>query len=616
MSPVLRRFVRLPAPLGGVAMYLGERALEGHPLAPYLTALGVALLVITLVLLLWSRAGGDRVALTLEAIPVGFFLLAALLYLVAREFPHAVLGYDLLTWGWVLSLLLGVFPYLFVELSLWSQGHPELPLRGRLARAVEGGLALGLLLSVAVTLNFAFDRLDWQWDLAFFKTAEPSDATLELAEGLEDKTQVALFFPEDHLVLSQLRGYFDALQDVTDKLEIKTYDAELSPLQAKAFKVRQNGAVLLRKGSVNRKIQVGTDLARARARVGKFDGDFFKALLEVSRERQTAYLTVGHGERNERKANRLDPRSGVRVLRKLLAERNFKVKNLGASEGLATSVPADAHLVIVLAPANAFLPGEVAALTAYLKRGGRLLILLDPETGGAGPSEAPNAGAASLAPLLAAHGIRYDPIIQVNDRYYARRTFTKADRGLLVTIAYQSHPSVAALRRQPKNNPLLLLGSGVLSKGKAPPQLRVQETVLGMKGTWGDENRNYEFEQGKEARAQPIMSLAVSPLPARKGRGGGKTKAGPRMIAFADADFALDFLMQNRANRLVVLEAITWLAGGKLPSGLTAKEQDVKLLHAKSDEWIWFYLPVFCVPLLVLALGYLFSGRPGMRRRE
>ena len=179
MKPVLRRFMRLPAPLGGVAMYLGERALEGHTLAPYLTGLGVALLAMPLVLLLWNRAGGDRMALTLEALPIGLFLLAALLYLAARKFPDADPGVDLLTWGWVLSLLLGVFPYLFVELSLWSQGHPELPLRGRLARAVEGGLALGLLLSVAVTLNFVFDRLNWQWDLAFFKTAEPSAAALE-----------------------------------------------------------------------------------------------------------------------------------------------------------------------------------------------------------------------------------------------------------------------------------------------------------------------------------------------------------------------------------------------------------------------------------------------------
>ena len=50
------------------------------------------------------------------------------------------------------------------------------------------------------------------------------------------------------------------------------------------------------------------------------------------------------------------------------------------------------------------------------------------------------------------------------------------------------------------------------------------------------------------------------------------------------------------------------------PPGLTGKEKDVKIIHAKGDEWVWFYLPVFAVPLLMLGLGFWFSGRPGMKR--
>jgi hypothetical protein len=65
---------------------------------------------------------------------------------------------------------------------------------------------------------------------------------------------------------------------------------------------------------------------------------------------------------------------------------------------------------------------------------------------------------------------------------------------------------------------------------------------------------------------------------------------------------------------LLLAESIRWVTAGDLPPGLTGKEKDVKIIHAKDDEWVWFYLPVFAVPLLMLGLGFWFSGRPGMKR--
>ena len=53
-----------------------------------------------------------------------------------------------------------------------------------------------------------------------------------------------------------------------------------------------------------------------------------------------------------------------------------------------------------------------------------------------------------------------------------------------------------------------------------------------------------------------------------------------------------------------------------MPAGLTESEKDVQIVHAKANEAVWFYLPVFAVPLLVLLAGWVFSGRPGWRRRS
>ena len=619
------RWLRLLlAVCGGVLIFLGERTLAAHQAGPVLMGVGLALLVVLPLLVAWQRRGAARGALALEAAPAALFLLAALLYLAAQAIPQAEAAgrhwRGIVTWAWALTLLLGLFPFLFVEMSLWSQGHSQAPAPERLRRALEAGLSLGLVLCLVVALNFVFNRLEWRWDLAYFKTTDPSSATMQLVEGLGEPVEVAVFFPENHVILSLLRSYLQPLAAGQDNLNLNFYDAELHPVQARDFKARQNGSVVLRKGKVRKEISVGTALNRARARLSEFDSSFFSAMLEVSQERRMAYITVGHGERNERPAAKNDPRSGVVGLRALLAERNFTVKNLGLGQGLGREVPSDAALVVVLGPTEPFLRGEAAALKSYLKKGGRLLVFLDPETAGAGPRPGKRAKG-PLLKLLQGYGLTYTPVVQAHDRFHARRTFGKADRGLLVTIAYGNHPSVSALRRKAGQNPLLLLGAGAWQKGKPPAGMVVQDVVKGMGGTWGDRNGNYEFDKGAEKRAQPLLAVAVSPkavspkaLSSKETAAGKTTPEGPHILGFADADFALDFLLQNRTNRLLLAESIRWVTAGDLPPGLTGKEKDVKIIHAKGDEWVWFYLPVFAVPLLMLGLGFWFSGRPGMKR--
>ena len=609
----------LLAVCGGVLIFLGERTLVAHQAGPVLTGVGLALLVVLPLLVVWQRRGAPRGGLALEAAPAALFLLAALLYLAGLAIPRAEAAgrhwYGIVTWAWALALLLGLFPFLFVEISLWSQGFSQTPAPARLRRALESGLQLGLVLCLVVTLNFVFNRLEWRWDLAYFKTTEPSGATRQLVEGLGEPVEVAVFFPENHIILSQLRAYLQPLAAGQDNLNLNFYDAELHPVQARDFKARQNGSVVLRKGKVRKEISVGTALNRARRRLSEFDGSFFSAMLEVSQERRMAYITVGHGERNERPAAKNDPRSGVVGLRALLAERNFTVKNLGLGQGLGREVPSDAALVIILGPAEPFLRGEAAALKAYLEKGGRLLVFLDPETAGGAPGPRKRA-AGPLLKLLQGYGLTFTPVVQAHERFYARRTFGKADRGFLVTVAYGNHPSVSALRRKAGQNPLLLLGAGAWQKTKPPAGMNVKTVVKGMGGTWGDLNGNYEFDKGTEKRTQPLLALAVSPkaVSLKKAAAGKSAPEGPHIMGFADADFALDFLLQNRSNRLLLAESIRWVTAGDLPPGLTGKEKDVKIIHAKSDEWVWFYLPVFAAPLLVLVLGVWFSGRPRMKR--
>ncbi len=623
------------APAGGLALLLGERLLPGGVLAPYLTGLGVLLVLGALALeLLYLRRDGSWKAFPMGSlgpvIPHVLFALAVGFYFAAAALINRPAGmvdwHSLAGWGWMLCLLGGAVLFCFTGLARVSQSRlPHRDLR-RLSHAASAGVSLALLLALLVTLNFIFSKLPWEWNVAYFKTTRPSEATREVVEGLEDPVEVTAFFTGNSSVADLLRGYFRELGGMAGEdgnygnFQVRFADVDLNPTLAEQYKARGNGWVILRRRETTQTLFVGETIDRARGALRKFDQSFFGKLVEISREKLAAYLTVGHGERNEQAAGGGKQGIGFGKFQALLRARNFQTKTLGLSEGSGEKIPADANLVIIAAPSEPFLPIELEALQRYLDGGGKLLVFLEPREKGreAAASGAAKSGAppASLNDLLSSYGIRYRPVSQANDRMYGRRTFTKADHSLLVTVGYQRHASVNKLRQAANQYPFFLLGSGALEKGTAKPGLSVSTTIRGMPGTWGDLNRNFRFDGGNEKRGIPGLAMAVEPAKKQKKPVLGKaaTGSGPTILAFADADIASDLLIRNRANKVVMENALRWLTHpGKASVVYPASEEDVRIVHAKGDDWLWFYLPVAGVPCLVLGLGF---WRVRTRRRS
>jgi hypothetical protein len=211
-----------------------------------------------------------------------------------------------------------------------------------------------------------------------------------------------------------------------------------------------------------------------------------------------------------------------------------------------------------------------------------------------------------LLKVLEEHGVSFDPVMRANDRVYARRTFTPADHVLLVTNAYGPHPASASLRRAPDQFPLVLLGAGALKTGSTPPGLQARDVVKAMPGTWADVQANFQFDTGKETRADAVFGIGVGPGDNVKGDA---AKGLARLLVLSDVDVASDLLMQNRANAALLVDAVTWLAGDEAPAGLATSEEDQPIRHAAGDDWVWFYLPVVGVPVLMLALGLVLMAR-------
>ena len=83
-----------------------------------------------------------------------------------------------------------------------------------------------------------------------------------------------------------------------------------------------------------------------------------------------------------------------------------------------------------------------------------------------------------------------------------------------------------------------------------------------------------------------------------------------RLFALADSDLLTDrFLARVPANSYMIPDVLKWLVGEEKYAGETTSEEDVRLLHTRKEDQLWFYLTIFAMPALVFGGGLFYTRR-------
>ncbi len=623
---------RIPGPVctaaylfGMVLVYVGERLLGGAGSSRLLLdGLGTASLLwaVGARAVDWAGSWGDRRAVE-GRILVGYVVGIAALLLYAlqvdpvRRAIVAWLGIPgfparlrvVLEVLWPIVWVSAVLPVLFMEVSYASMARAPRIERRRVSFSAAAGLSVAWLLVALCLLNYVGSVLDRKWDLSFQRPSSPSESACRMVSNLNEPFEVFLFYPEANEVRELLSAYFEELASHSDFFRVRCLDQVLEPKLAKDLGVRRNGTVVYRYRDGKEVDRFGLKLREARSRLARLDGDFQGRFLRLVAEKRIAYFTTGHGERPYDWNSADDPRSPVKGLKTILEKQHFEVKRLGLGQGLASAVPDDAALVLVMDPSGDFLPEELDAIRRYLARGGRIWIVLDPER------------STNAATLLADYGLRFVPTLLANERYFVRVSYTEADRYDLFSNRFSAHPSVTTLNRNASRLAVLLLGSGYLEKtGKKEEKdgkgRRIVMTLRSMPGTWADGNGNHRLDPPGEEKKTYHLAAAVSfGAPSAGKEAGGKEM---RMLVLADGDALSDKVLGNLGNYFLFEDGLKWFfPEEKFLGSTTHTEKDVRIVHTKEQDVFWFYGTVFGVPLLVLAVGIGYNRfRMGRSRRR
>jgi hypothetical protein len=604
---------------GLVTIYVGERLVETGNASTVATVLGAGAVALALGVRLVDvrKASPDRRGpARLLALLCGLGALALLLHFINGPLLAKLAGRTLeqgwprlsgaLSALWPAVLLTGTLPLLFVEQALAGMARAPVLDSRRVRAAFLSGMGLAFTLVFCFSAAYVASERNVKADLSYFRTARPGDATRKLVRALDKPVEITLFFPPANDVAEEVAGYFADVAHESSQLTVKRLDHAVEPARAKDLGVSGNGVVVVSRGSQREQIPISVKLDSARPKLRTLDQEVQKRLLLIARGPRVAYFVQGHEERGFAAVGETDKRATVRLMRDLLEQQGFQIKELGLAQGLGNEVPNDAALVLIMGPRRPLQPAETLSLSVYLERGGRLLVALDPE------------GGATADVLLGNLSLRYTPVNLANDRIFWARTHQKADRLGIATGSYSAHPAVTVLNQYGVRLPLVLLGAGYLERAPKPTDACTTATgcqaslrdkapsidfvIHADAGTWADVDGDFEFTDRKEARKAHELAAAITLRP-ENGRPEG------RALVLADSDALADDIVINRANGVMAMDLVRWLGGDEKVAGTVNNEEDVPVRHTRGQDKVWFYGTVFLAPALVLGAGFVATRR-------
>ena len=511
---------------------------------------------------------------------MGLLGLAGIVLLVFGLVPFVLSGvFDLwtalhVTGGGILVATAGALNFANLRRTLASRGARE-----RLRVAAGGLLFVGLL----ITVNVIAARHPRSWDATENRIHTLSEKTLAVIRGLEQPVELIAFVAGGSPARGDLGELLERFATESPALTWRFADPVREPELATELGVRDEGVVVARLGSVSARGSGHTTF-------GWTEGALTHLLLKVSRPGpRVIYALSGHGEGAPDDAGSPD---GLGLLAAALAEESFEVRSLLLSA--EARVPEDTALLVIAGPVKPLTEHEVEQIEAWIDRGGRVLLMVDPGT------------AVGLGELLASYriAIRDDVIVDPG-----RAPFVGSPLGLATIVDdFPAHPITRGFHERIALDRARSVD--VLSSGRLPG-VAVEAAVLARTGERAWAERDFETmiesrrvdRSGEETTGPlPVAVAARAPRPGEP-RG---TSSPPeaRWVVIGDSQIARNVGIGVYFNREFLLNAVEWLVGNEPliaagPRGLRPSRLDM----TRADYRNLFRFAVLLLPEILVILG-------------
>ncbi len=236
-----------------------------------------------------------------------------------------------------------------------------------------------LVIGILVLINYIFSKYHHRFDFTEAKLHSLSDQSVTVLKNLENEVRIKSFFLEGNYQRNTMQNLMDNYTYHTSKIKHEFIDPDKNPGLVKRYEVTEDGTSIFESGDKESRI------------TSTSEEEITNAIIKISREKKkTIYFLEGHGEGSIEELQD----GGYSQAKAELEKLAYEVKKM--SLALPDTFPDDVDLLIVPGPEKDLFPDELETIRNYLKKGGRVFFMVDPQT------------APGLGPFLAEFGIKLE----------------------------------------------------------------------------------------------------------------------------------------------------------------------------------------------------------------
>lgn len=447
-----------------------------------------------------------------------------------------------------------------------------------------------VFVGILVAINYLSTRQNKRWDLTANQVYSLSDQTIKILRDLKEPVQVTVFERNDRQDVHKDRldeyGYYST------QLKTEYIDPDREPTRAGAAKVETLPTILFEYQGRTERVTSSNEQDLTNALI--------KVLTGASRK---VYFTQGHGEKDFASTDR----GGYSTLVEQLKQDNFSVEQLVLIQ--QKTIPDDATIVVIAGPTTDFFPPEIEALNAYVAKGGKVMVMLDPLL--KGPAQP------LLAQFLTDWGITAGNDVVLDASGMGQMLGT--DASVPVAAQYPSHAITEGFRvitAYPMARSITPISGGSNSHIAQPLVMTSQQS-------WSEADlaslssgkAQVEFNADKGDKQGPIALGAAVSAPATvrpPAPSGNASPASPdtertpetRIVAIGDSDFASNMAIGISGNRDFFMNSMNWLSQQENLIAVRPRQPEDRRLTLTADQQNRIMiLSLFIIPGLVFATG-------------
>lgn len=490
-------------------------------------------------------------------------------------------------WPWYQMAIAGLVCTLLYILSQWREIGRAFA--GRQARfGTLAAASVLVVLAILVAINYLGTRHNKRWDLTAAKQFSLSDQTRKVLQDLKQPVHIKVFARSDDF--QRFHDRLDEYAYASKQVSVEYLDPEKRPAFAQQYGITSLGTTVFEYAGRNEKTTSDTEQ------------DMTNALIKVVQGKQPkVYFVQGHGEKDTAGSNG----AGFSAINQALTSDNFLVDKLVLAQ--QTSVPADADVLIIAGPKTDLLPPELDMLKAYLAKGGKLFVMLDPVL----KPDAPQL--TGLQALLKDWGIQADNDVVLDVSGMGRLIGT--DESVPVAASYPPHAITENFN---------LLTAYPLARSMTPIEggsngHTAQRIIETSRSSWGETNLK-SLTGGQPAKlddddkkgpvsigaavSAPAANAAAAKPDQKPADGQNDKQRETRIVAIGDSDFASNGALGVQGNRDLFLNTVNWLVQQENLISIRPRDaEDRRITLTAEQERRIFFLTVIIVPGLILLAG-------------